>query len=65
VVATVDLDRAALARASPNVKDAVSGDHVSAAGGDVDPDFAVSNAAVAPHLIAVGPLEDDSVNLVV
>src|SRR5215208_7990432 len=52
-VAALDNDAAADPPASPNVGDAVSGDHVSIAGGDVDPDLAVSTAAVAPHLIAV------------
>src|SRR5215204_2565272 len=59
-VDAVDLDRAAHPPAAPNVEDAVSGDHVAVTGGDVDPDLAVSNAAVAPHPIAVGPLQDDS-----
>src|SRR5436190_23335007 len=57
-VAAVDLDAGALLMAC--VRDAVSSDHVSITGGDIDSESAVSNAEVAPHLVAVGLSQLDS-----
>ena len=53
VVAAVDLDAGRLP--AEGMRDAVSGDYVSAAL-DIDADLAVSNGAVASHLVAVGSL---------